>query len=152
MSSFSSPLLKTHSNSRSLSPGLASTPQVTLTLSPLAAPNTSLAWAAHTGASADTQHEKCVKLESWWNTSFTRERAARPCQALGVQRPSNWLLLIMRRSGGQNLCGERINIRETFDNIWVLVRKVNEDIRGETYIMFMTMKIYNYMASVCPTL
>ena len=55
MSSFSSPLLNTHSNSRSPAPGLASTPQVTLTLSPLAAPNTSLAWAEHTGASANRE-------------------------------------------------------------------------------------------------
>ena len=62
MSSFSSPLLKTHSNSSPWSPGLASTPQVTLTRSPLAAPNTSLVWAAHTGASADR--------ENAWNWSL----------------------------------------------------------------------------------
>ena len=150
MSSFSSPLLKTHSNSRSLSPGLASTPQVTLTLSPLAAPNTSLAWAAHTGASADMEKWELREIGVLMEHKFY-SGAGGPAVS-GIRRPSNWLLLIMRRSGGQNLCGERINIRETFDNIWVLVRKVNEDIRGETYLMFMTMKIYNYMAGVCPTL
>ena len=83
MSSFSSPLLKTHSNSRPLSPGLASTPQVTLTLSPLAAPNTSLAWAAHTGASADTEmREIGVLMEH----KFYSGRAAGPLQALGVHQ------------------------------------------------------------------